>query len=301
MAPATGLLARMALTGGVLSGFYVLLVWTLRAAGFELPVVVGGVAAFVGIQSLFGRTIPLWALDAQPLPRDDFAAFHAEVDRVADRQGLDEPPTILVVEVGVANAFPVGRRGNGTVVVSKQLLGALQFDEAVAVVTHELAHLDNRNTVLMIIGVSVAWGVDLVIAILASEDDDPAVGVVGTILGTVAHVVVMLFVFALSRSREHAADAAAARTLGRADPLVRALRRIEETNEQLREFARHSPRSVRSVSSRNSRGWRNDCWRRALPSSVVSNASGRSTSERWYAHVGCCGTEPLGCARRSPA
>jgi heat shock protein HtpX len=107
------------------------------------------------------------------------------------------------------------------------------------VVAHELAHLDSRDTVLMILGVSVAWAVDLVIAILASGDDNPAVGVVGTILGTVAHVVVMLFVFALSRSREYAADAAAARTLGRADPLVRALRRIEETNEQLREFAEH--------------------------------------------------------------
>ncbi|WP_181685966.1 M48 family metalloprotease [Halorhabdus salina] len=222
-----GLVVRMAFVSTVLFGFYLLLAWIGLSAGLGLPVIIAGLGVFIGIQYVVGKWSVLYQVGAKPLPRDEFAAFHAEYERISEEMGFDEPPRLLVAEMDAPNAFAVGRKGNGTVVVSPALLELLDFDEAIGVVAHELAHLKNRDSVIMVVGESISsivgWGVFL----LGALSDSLIVSIFAWILGTIAKLFVMIFVLALSRYREFAADRDAARTTGEAQPLAEALRKID--------------------------------------------------------------------------
>jgi len=50
-------------------------------------------------------------------------------------------PDVAVARTDLPNAFAVGRRESGTVVVTTALLETLDDDERDAVLAHELAHL----------------------------------------------------------------------------------------------------------------------------------------------------------------
>ena len=91
MAPATGLLVRMVLTGGVLSGFYVLLVWVLRAAGFEIEQVVPTTIAETSLDEDAFVTHLLPAVESfaarhEAIAPGEAAAWAADL-RAADRRG----------------------------------------------------------------------------------------------------------------------------------------------------------------------------------------------------------------------
>ncbi len=61
-----------------------------------------------------------------------------------------------------------------------------------------------------------------------------------------APIAAMLIQMAISRQREYAADAAAARYTGSPDPLINALRKLERGNEQIPMDASRRPRTCSS-------------------------------------------------------
>ena len=221
----------MSVVGSILFGFYLAMVWVGLRMGLGLPFVVGGLVVFVWIQYVIGTRGVLRQVGAVDLPRDDFRAFHEEFDRAAEGMGFEEPPRLMVTSMGVPNAFAVGRKNKGVVVVSIELLELLDFDEATAVAAHELAHLDNRDSILMVVGESISTIIGLVVFLLVSVSDSFVVSVAGWILGVASKALVMLFVLALSRYREFAADRDAARAMGSGDPLARALSKIHLASE----------------------------------------------------------------------
>ncbi len=226
----TKLMLRMGVASSVLFAFYLGLVMVLREAGLGIEFIVAGLALFVLVQYLLGTKLALISVGAKPLPRDDFEGFYEEFESLAEQKGFSKPPRLMVAEMGVANAFAVGRRGNGTIVVSKSLLQALDFDEAAAVVAHELAHIDNRDAILMVLGESIASVIGLLVTLVFGITDNFLMDVIAVILGTLARAVVMVFVFALSRYREYAADRDAARAMGEGETLARALKKIDAIN-----------------------------------------------------------------------
>lgn len=225
---------RMAIVGTFIFGFYLVLVKAGLAVGLGIEYVVGGLVAFVALQYWLGTRGVVRQVGAVPLPRSDFEAFYREYERAADEMGFSNPPTLYVAPMGTPNAFAVGRKGKGTVVVSATLLDLLDFDEAGAVVAHELAHLKHRDSVVMVIGESVSTVVGLVVTLLVSVSDSIIVDLVGIVLGMVAKLFVLLFVMALSRYREYAADRAAASVLETGDPLARALAKIHAAGTEER-------------------------------------------------------------------
>ncbi|MFB6177244.1 MAG: M56 family metallopeptidase, partial [Halobaculum sp.] len=113
----TGLRVRMAVAGTILFGFYAALAAFAYRIGVGLPIIaVGDLSAEMRI----------------------------------------EKPTLMLAEMGAPNAFAVGRQGDATVVVSKSLLAVLETDEIDSVLAHELAHVKNRDVVLMVLGQSIA-------------------------------------------------------------------------------------------------------------------------------------------------
>ncbi|WP_136600791.1 M48 family metallopeptidase [Salinigranum halophilum] len=229
-----GLKARMALVGSVLFVFYaVAAVVAMGVFGLSLPLVLVGSVGFVGVQYKLGKWMALRSVGAEDLPEDRFSDIHRRVESLSTEMGIDKP-RLMVARMGVPNAFAVGRKGNGTVVVSEELLARLEPDEVEAVLAHELAHIRNRDVVMMVLGQGVASIVAIVAqwAVLLTGDNDLADFFLAIVVGQITQLLVMLFVFAISRYREYVADADAAEEVGSGEPLATALEKISRRSER---------------------------------------------------------------------
>ncbi|WP_254839248.1 M48 family metalloprotease [Natronomonas marina] len=221
-----GLKARMAVVGSILFGFYMLLAIVAMAYGAPLVLVLLGTVLFAGFQYKFGKWAALRSVRAEDMPEDRYPNVHQSVERLCSEMDL-EKPALKVADMGVPNAFAVGRRGAGVVVVSTELMHLLDHDELEAVLAHELAHIDNRDVITMVMGQAVAslLGFAAYFAIAFSREG----GIGNIILGYVASIVVqsvaMVFVLAISRYREYVADDDAARHVG-GDAMAEALEKI---------------------------------------------------------------------------
>jgi heat shock protein HtpX len=234
-----GLKARMAVVGSILFAFYaVAAVVVMGVFGWPLWLVLAGSVAFVGVQYKVGKWAALRSVGAEELPEDRAPEIHRQVEALASEMGI-EKPRLLVARMGVPNAFAVGRKGAGTVVVSEELLRLLDPDEIEGVLAHELAHIRNRDVVMMVLGQGVASIVAIVAqwAVLLTGDNDIADFFLAIVVGQITQLLVMVFVFAISRYREYVADADAADAIGGGDPLARALEKISRGSERARESA----------------------------------------------------------------
>jgi heat shock protein HtpX len=146
--------------------------------------------------------------------------------------GVPEP-RLMVTDMGVPNAFAVGRKNAGVVVVSTELMSLLERDELEGVLAHELAHIKNRDVVTMVIGQSIGMLVGYVayFAVLLGGERSMGSWIMAMVASSLANAMVMIFVLAISRYREYVADADAREAIGSGDPLARALEKISSGAE----------------------------------------------------------------------
>ncbi|CAI48833.1 HtpX-like protease [Natronomonas pharaonis DSM 2160] len=228
-----GLKARMAVVGSILFGFYALLALiAYYGFGIGLELIFLGAIAFAGFQYIVGKKAALWSSGAEDMPEDKYPEIHRSVERISDEMDL-EKPRLMVADMGVPNAFAVGRRGAGVVVVSEQLIQLLDHDELEAVLAHELAHIDNRDVIMMVIGQSIAsmLGLAVQFAILFTRDGGIGNFLLAYVAGIITQMIAMVFVLAISRYREYVADSDAAQHVG-GDAMARALHKISSVGER---------------------------------------------------------------------
>jgi heat shock protein HtpX len=229
-----GLKLRMLVVGSILTAFYLL----VAGVGFLMtgswPLVVVLTLGFVAFQYKIGKWVALKSVGAEDMPEDgQYAQVHRTVEQLSRDMKL-EKPRLMVAEMGVPNAFAVGRKGAGTVVVSRELMQLLERDELEGVLAHELAHVRNRDVVMMVLGQSIAamLGIAAQFAVLFAGDNDLGDFFLAMIVGNLVQLVGMVFVFAISRYREYVADSDAKEAIGSGDPLARALEKIQQGNQQ---------------------------------------------------------------------
>ena len=236
-----GLRLRMLLAGSILFGFYAALagavMWQFGTGTSVLALLLLGSLGFVGFQYKFGKWMALRSVGAEDMPegrsgRRDYGRIHRSIEQLSTDMGIDKP-RLMVAEMGVPNAFAVGRKGAGVVVVSEEIIDLLEHDELEGVLAHELAHIKNRDVVLMVLGQSIASMVGIVVqwAYILGGQRNIATYFAGMILGTIAQMLVMIFVMAISRYREYVADNDAATYTNNPDAMARALEKISAGNQ----------------------------------------------------------------------
>jgi heat shock protein HtpX len=234
----------MAVVGFILFAFYAAAAAAAMVAfGTNvLPIVLVGSVVLVGIQYKIGKWAALRSVGAEELSEQQYAHIHRQAERLSEDMGVDKP-RMMIADMGVPNAFAVGRKGAGTVVLSTELLRTLDRDEVEGVLAHEIAHIANRDVVMMQLGQGVASIVAIVAqwAVLLTGDNDLADFFLAMVVGQIVQFIVMLFVLAISRYREYVADADAKRHIGSGEPLARALEKIQQSAEQ-RQAAKQSAR-----------------------------------------------------------
>ncbi len=194
--------------------------------------------------------------DAERIDREDEPALHELVTRVATR--LDIPvPTIALSERQAPEALVVGfRPGNVHLILSRGTLDALEGTaELEAVIAHELAHVKNRDAMVMTIvslPVVLAKGLATRIADIESPGWTAVVIVPLGLVSTVVWGVGKGITARLSRVRERAADRVAAEITGSPAALASALKRLdrdisETPNRDLRDASGISSLSILSL------------------------------------------------------
>jgi heat shock protein HtpX len=150
---------------------------------------------------------------------------------LAVRAGLPMP-RVYIMENPQPNAFATGRNpAHSAVAVSTGLLDMLSRDEIAGVISHELAHVRNRDTLTMTVTATIAGAISMLaqfgLFFGGGSRDNNGLGVIGTIAMVIlAPIAAMLVQMAVSRTREYAADEMGARNSGRPDALASALVRI---------------------------------------------------------------------------
>ncbi len=232
-----GLKVRMAIVGAILFAFYSVAVaaaWFFFGQSTTiLGIAVVGSVLLVGVQYKIGKWAALRSVGAEDMDEREYQQIHQFVEKVCRERNLKKP-NLKVASMGVPNAFAVGRRGNGTVVVSRELIQLLDRDELEGVIAHELAHIDNRDVVTRQLGQGIASIVGIVAQyiVLFTGDNDLADFFLAIVVGNLVQFFVMLFVLAISRYREYVADADAKRIINGGDPLARALEKIQQGNKR---------------------------------------------------------------------
>ncbi|WP_089698829.1 M48 family metallopeptidase [Halogranum gelatinilyticum] len=242
----------MAVVGAILATFYLVAVAVAMAAFGQgvLPIAIAGSVLLVGVQYKVGKWMALRSVGAEDLSEQRYPHIHQMVEEHSQEMGITKPE-LKIARMGVPNAFAVGRKGAGIVVVSEELIQLLDRDELEGVLAHELAHIANRDVVTMQLGQGIASIVGIVAQyiVLFTGDNDLADFFLAIVVGTLVQFLVMIFVLAISRYREYVADADAKRAIGSGDPLARALEKIHQGNQQ----ASESSRTARRGRSRDSR------------------------------------------------
>lgn len=155
-------------------------------------------------------------------------------------------PKLYIIDNPQPNAFATGRNPeNAAVAVTTGLMNILNRDEVAGVVAHELAHVRNRDTLIMTIAATVAGAIGMLanFALFFGGNRNNALGVVGAILIMIlAPIAAMLVQMAISRTREYEADRVGALIAGQPLALASALSKLQQGAAQVdNDVAEHNP------------------------------------------------------------
>ena len=243
-----GLRARMGLTMLLLGVLYVVFLGVLWVAFESLLAVVVLLGTFSLAQFFFSDRLALWSMGARAVERDEYPDLHRLVDRLSQQADLPKP-TVAVADTSVPNAFATGRSpSNATVAVTSSLLETLTEDELEGVLAHELAHVKNRDVMVMTIAsflstiafMIVRWG--WLFGGGHNRRNGGASIFVAIFVSLFVWIISFLLIRALSRYREYAADRGGALITGKPAALASALLTIDGRmdrvpSEDLREQA----------------------------------------------------------------
>jgi heat shock protein HtpX len=216
------------------------------AAGFALGGEGGmllalGVAAAMNLWAWWSSDSAMLRMhNAEPIdPRSAPRLFHL-TEALAARAGLPMP-ALYVIHDAQPNAFATGRSpARGAVAVTSGLLDLMPEDEVASVIAHELAHIRNRDTLIMTVTATLAGAISLLaqFGFLFRDRDGRSNPIAMLAMAIIAPLAAMLVQMAISRSREYEADRLGAEIAGDPRALANALLRLE---------AQHQGRIMRSA------------------------------------------------------
>lgn len=174
---------------------------------------------------------------ARPVDAATAPEFHGIVARLAANAGLPMP-RVYLIDNDQPNAFATGRNpANAAVAATTGLLRMLTPEEVAAVMAHELAHVKNRDTLTMTVTATIAGAIGMLANFAlffgGSRNNNP-LGVVGVLLVAIlAPMAAMIVQFAISRTREYAADQGGAEISGNPHALASALAKIDRAARRI--------------------------------------------------------------------
>lgn len=160
-------------------------------------------------------------VDAQSEPN-----FYGLVATLARRANMPMPK-VYVIDSPHPNAFATGRNPeNAAVAATTGLMAMLSRDEVEGVMAHELAHVKNRDTLIMTMVATIAGALSMLANFGLFFRDSERNGLATILAVLIAPFAAMIVQLAISRTREYGADRTGAEISGKPLALASALAKI---------------------------------------------------------------------------
>ena len=200
-----------------------------------------------------GDNILLALSKARKIERDDHPRLYNIVEEMRIASGLEKMPDIYIIDDPALNAFATGRDPKrASVAITSGLLQKLNRDELQGVIGHELAHIKNRDVLLMSL-CSILLGTIVILAYYATYmlffssmtggrrsssggggSAQAIILIIGIALMILAPILARLIYFAISRKREYLADASSALYTRYPEGLASALEKLGGSTAELK-------------------------------------------------------------------
>ena len=182
--------------------------------------------------------------DAHEVGPHDGGNYYRIVERLAQRAGLPMPK-VYIMDNAQPNAFATGRNPeHAAVAATSGLIRMLTDEELAGVMAHELAHVKNRDMLIMTMTATIAGAIGLLAQfgmMFGSRDNRPNL-IVSLALMFLAPMAASLVQMAISRTREYQADRMGAEISGNPLALASALNKISGAAHEIpNETAEENP------------------------------------------------------------
>ena len=176
---------------------------------------------------------------AREVDRSSAPELYSMVEQLAANAELPMPK-VYVIDSDQPNAFATGRNPeNAAVAATRGLLQRLSHEEVAGVMAHELAHVKNRDTLIMTVTATIAGAISMLanfglfFGAFGGNRNNP-LGIFGVLLVAIlAPMAAMLVQMAISRTREYEADRIGAEICGRPLWLASALEKIAGSAQRI--------------------------------------------------------------------
>lgn len=231
-----GLQTRMLMTMFLLGLLYAGFVGAMFAAGAGAGIMLVVMGGLLAAQFFLSDKLALRSMGAREVSPEEAPGLHAMIERLCIQSDLPKP-RIAVADTDVPNAFAMGRSQKAAVVCcTTGLMNTLEPHELEGVMAHELAHVKNRDVLIMTVAsffASLASMISQFALFFGGDDDDSPAGLVIFLVSFLVYIVSFFLMLALSRYREFTADRGAALITGRPSALSSALLKISGAMEQI--------------------------------------------------------------------
>ena len=198
-----------------------------------LVIMLGLAVVFNLYAYFFSKRSALRANKARIVTEAEEPRLYGIVKSVAEKAGVPMPE-VGVSEFPMPNAFATGRNPkNAAVVATRGLLGLLPDDELEGVIAHEMAHVKNRDILVMSVASTMAAVLSYLsryaiwMVILSGNNRNAVNYGIAIALSITVPIAALLVQLGVSRSREYLADETGAKITGNPRALARALKTIE--------------------------------------------------------------------------
>ena len=229
----SALIAVFVVAGGILGA------WLTGSVFVGLFLALGLALVLNLVSYFFCERFVLWSTHARLVTEAEAPRLYRTVHELAPLFGLSAP-RIAIIPSPNLNALATGRDAKHAVVAATQgILGACDDRQLRAVLAHEMAHVKDRDVLLMTFAATLAGAVSyaaemvLFTSVLGGggrqQNMNPLLLIGAAITAPIA---AMLLQLAVSRSRELRADEVGARTIGDPEALALALETLEKRNDR---------------------------------------------------------------------
>jgi heat shock protein HtpX len=172
----------------------------------------------------YSDKIVLTMYGARPCDDEEISEI---VEKLAKNTGIPKPK-VYVCDLPVPNAFATGRGpSHAAVCVTRGLLELLNKDEIEGVISHEIAHIKNRDVLISTLAATIGGAISYLAQLgwfaLYGEEERPIYFLPLLLLAPLAAMIIQL---AVSRAREYLADYTGAMLCKKPLALANALRKI---------------------------------------------------------------------------
>ncbi|HEY3269551.1 MAG TPA: M48 family metalloprotease [Armatimonadota bacterium] len=221
--------------------------WEIGVGAAVVAGMVASTAAYYG-----GSSVILSVSGAREIAHDDSPQLFNVVEEMSIAAGLPMPK-VYVIDDSAPNAFATGRSPEtAAIAITTGLLTKLNRDELQGVIAHEMSHIKNFDTRLLMLLAILVGGIVLLCDLFwrinrwgpagrgRDRDRDSGSGqwqlvffAIALVLAILAPFFAKLLEMAVSRHREYLADASAALLTRYPDGLASALQKISSDPEPL--------------------------------------------------------------------